>query len=164
MAALNKKRHVEAVKRFIDNERPFLGICVGMQVLFEQGTEFEEIAGFGLLKGRVEAIPLETDQNYRHKVPHIGWTELLFPDHRPEGERSILDKLGRQASTYYVHSYQCRPTHTEEILAYAAYDGHKITGAIQRHNIIGCQFHPEKSGLVGLEILRNFLGLREQTS
>jgi len=164
MAALEKCAHVAAVTQFINSQRPLLGICVGMQVLYQLGTEFEEVEGFGVLQGTVEALSPESAEGEPHKVPHIGWTELLFPDHRPTGKRSILDDLVEHASAYYVHSYHCKPKAGEDVLAYADYDGQTLTAAVQKDNIIGCQFHPEKSGEVGLAILRNFLGLKTDKS
>lgn len=157
MAALEEHSHVTAVTEFISTERPLLGICVGMQVLFERGTEFEEMEGIGVLKGIVEAVPPESNEAIPHKVPHIGWTELLFPDHRPAGKRSILSNLIEHASTYYVHGFHCKPRSEEDLLAYADYDGQTLTAAVQKDNVIGCQFHPEKSGEVGLAILKNYL-------
>lgn len=132
------------------NKKPLLGICLGMQVLFEKGCEFTEMKGLGLIPGRVDLIRFREGESY--KLPHIGWNqlEILKPS-------ALLKGLKTGDSVYFVHSYMAY-TDPEFITAVCDY-GRPVTAFVERGNVYGAQFHPEKSGEVGLEILRNFGGL-----
>lgn len=142
---------------FVATGRPFLGICVGMQLLFDYSLEFGKHAGLGLIAGHVERIPAEDSRGAR-KVPHVGWSELLMPDGRQDWNGTILeDAVPGESAAYFVHSYSCIPSDPACCLAEADHDGFRITAAVGRDNIVGCQFHPEKSGRVGLQIIERFL-------
>lgn len=127
--------------------KPVLGICLGMQLLFDWGEENERCEGLGLVSGSVERIQTP------RKLPHIGWNQLEFPRKSP-----LFHGLEPGAFVYFVHSYHACPADPADILATTEY-GASVVAAVGRGNVYGCQFHPEKSGEVGLEILRNFRGL-----
>lgn len=131
--------------------RPFLGICVGMQLLADRGREFETVAGLGWIPGEVVAIGA-TDPSL--KIPHMGWNELL-----PVRQHPVLDGLGRGTHAYFVHSYRFRPENTADLIAETDYGG-KLAAVIGRDNLIGTQFHPEKSQTAGLRLIANFLRWR----
>ncbi len=144
---------------FAGGDRPFLGICVGLQMMFDYSLEFGTHAGLGLIPGRVAAIPTHDDAGDR-KVPHIGWGALALPSGRRDWDATILDRLapGRDAA-YFLHSFACEPAQAGDRLAVTDYAGVEICAAVMRDNLVGCQFHPEKSGPVGLTILERFLSL-----
>lgn len=156
MRTLADRGLADAVKSFVPTGRPFLGICVGMQLLFDYSLEFGRHEGLGLIPGHVAAIPL-MDENGNRKVPHIGWSRLLRPSARATWNDTVLTGLADDASAYFVHSYACLPREEGWRLADAEYQGITICAAIQRDNITAFQCHPEKSGRVGLRILENFL-------
>jgi imidazole glycerol-phosphate synthase subunit HisH len=126
---------------------PLLGICVGMQALFDVGAEMGEHAGLGLLPGRVqrfaESLPV--------KIPHTGWNQLTV-----RKDASLFSQIEDGAYVYFNHSYYCQPWNSSDVIATIDY-GIQYACAVQRENIFGVQFHPEKSQTVGLQILRNFL-------
>lgn len=125
-------------------KKPLLGICLGMQMLFETGFEFEEVPGLGLLAGDVDTIPAGD-----RKLPHMGWNSLKFLNPSP-----LLEGVEEGSYVYFVHSYMAFPD-DENIAAYCEY-GAKVPAFVQNGLVFGTQFHPEKSGDVGLTILRNF--------
>ena len=148
----------EPVIEFAQSGSPFLGICVGMQLLFECSLEFGCHQGLGILQGRVEAIPPDPSPEVRRKVPHIGWSVLELPSGRTGWEETVLAGVEEgKPSMYFVHSYGCRPMDDSDRLADVSYRGYRICAAVQRENVIGFQSHPEKSGPTGLAILANFL-------
>ena len=128
--------------------RPFLGICVGMQLLADIGREFGEHKGLGWIGGEVVRIA-PTDAAL--KIPHMGWNELAFARAHP-----LLDGIAPGANVYFVHSYEFHTRDTKDVIATTEYGG-AITAMIGRDNIAGTQFHPEKSQAVGLKLLANFL-------
>jgi glutamine amidotransferase len=130
---------------------PFLGICVGMQLLATTGHEFGDHPGLGWISGDVVHIE-RSDPSL--KIPHMGWNELTILKPHP-----LLDDLGDQPNTYFVHSYEFRASHRAHVLATTDYAG-EIAAVIGRDNIAGTQFHPEKSQAVGLRLLANFLAWR----
>jgi glutamine amidotransferase len=147
----------DAVREFAATGRPFLGICVGMQLLFDYSLEFGKHEGLGLISGHVAPIP-ETDGNARRKVPHIGWSPLLRPPSVESWGGTVLEDCepGR-SSFYFVHSFNSIPDSPASVLAEADYAGFPICAAIRQDNITGFQCHPEKSGTAGLEVLARFL-------
>lgn len=153
MAGLRERGLVEPVREVAASGRPVLGICLGMQLLLEEGAEFGRHEGLGLIKGRTVAFP--RPEGARLKVPHVGWNAL-------RGERwegTPLGGLPPEAQVYFVHSFVAEPADPAHALATARYGGRDFCAALRKGNIFGCQFHPEKSGPVGLRILANFLGL-----
>ncbi len=130
---------------------PFLGICVGMQLLATVGREFGETPGLGWIDGEVVKL---TPSDLSLKIPHMGWNELTILRPHP-----LFDGIEKSAHAYFVHSYGFEAEDAEAVLATTDYGG-PVTAAIGRANIVGTQFHPEKSQAVGLRILQNFLGWR----
>ena len=138
----------EIVKEEAMNGKPLLGICLGMQMLFEKSYEYGETKGLGLLKGEIRPIADVIDKNL--KIPHIGWNALKF-----NGERSPLFKYINEGDfVYFVHSFYAAGC-DDSLIATSEYSC-DITAAVGKGNIFGCQFHPEKSGQVGLNILKAF--------
>ncbi len=146
----------QVLKKIADRKIPLMGICLGMQLLFDEGDEFTLTKGLGLIPGRVTAIPNITVTGKLQKIPHIGWNSLLSMDEQKNWEDSILKDLKLGDAVYFVHSFMATPNDRDHRIADCDYGGHKITSVVRNNNIIGCQFHPEKSGEVGLKILRNF--------
>ena len=134
----------------INNGKPFLGICVGMQLLANGGVEHGKTDGFGWIEGSVEKISNCSTPDL--KVPHMGWNDLVLdkPSH------PILDEIKNGDHAYFVHSYHYKVKDEDELLAHVNYGG-SIAAVIGRDNIVGTQFHPEKSQSVGLKIIENFL-------
>ncbi len=137
---------IEQVKKGI----PLLGVCLGMQMLFEESLEYGKHKGLGLLKGRVVAIDLPQ----QYKIPHIGWNALRFVKESP-----LLKYISPNDCVYFVHSY-CAVDCSESLIATTEY-GKELTAMVGAGNVYGCQFHPEKSGEVGLNILKSFTQLGE---
>jgi glutamine amidotransferase len=157
MAGLKRHGLDEAVKAFAATGRPFLGICVGLQMLFDESEEFGSHAGLGLIPGRVLRIPAQGSAGQAHKVPHIGWAALL-PASKAAWQGTPLARTPPGASAYFVHSYAGHPAISAHRLAECDYDGLALLAAARKDNITGCQFHPEKSGPLGLGILQDFIG------
>ena len=156
---LERRELVRPILDFIASGRPLLGICVGMQMLMEVGEEFGEHAGLAVVPGRVRAIPATGADGRPHKIPHIGWNELVKPSAATQWSGTILDGVPERSSCYFVHSFTAEPTDARYRLADCDYDGRCVSAALRAGNVYGTQFHPEKSGEMGLRILRNFLKL-----
>jgi glutamine amidotransferase len=159
MKGMAQRGQIEPVKRYVASGRPFLGVCVGMQLLMDVGEEFGEHAGLGIIPGRCKAIPATTADGRPHRVPHIGWNALVAPQGGADWSQGLLAGLPGQPAVYFVHSYAPVPAEDRHRLADCDYDGHRISAVIHSGNVHGCQFHPEKSGPNGLRILANFLAL-----
>lgn len=157
--ALRMSGFVEPLRAHVRAGKPLLGICVGMQMLFDGSEEFGNHDGLGLLPGRVRRIPDVAADGRRLKIPHIGWSALEVPTEAgaDRWEDTILEGIATDASVYFVHSYTGWPDNPSDRLADAFHGGQRICAAIQHDNISGTQFHPEKSGTVGLRIIRNFV-------
>ncbi len=151
MAQMRAQELVEPLKAAMAAGMPYLGICVGMQMLYEVGEEMGEHEGLGILEGRVVRFPHFRDR----KVPHMGWNQLNM-----KVKSDLLCGLDEKSYAYFVHSYYCAPTASETVAASVDY-GVEFAAAVQRDNIYGVQFHPEKSQNTGLRILANFLKLKE---
>lgn len=136
--------------------KPILGICLGMQLLATSSEEFGQHSGLGLIPGDVKAIPRTDVEGDTLKVPFIGWASLILNPQHPNGE-SILDGASGK-SVYLVHSFQLQPSNPEHRLASYSVGGRMITAAVRHGNVTGVQFHPEKSGTVGLQIIKEFIG------
>ncbi len=140
------------IKKLAQEGRPILGICLGMQMLFERSYEYGEHKGLGLLKGEVVPMAGEIPENL--KIPHIGWNALHFQKENP-----LLRYIKEGDCVYFVHSYYASGCE-DSLIATAEY-GKELTAAVAKGNIMGCQFHPEKSGEVGLKILKAFCEMEE---
>ena len=132
--------------------KPFLGICLGMQMLFEKSYEYGEYEGLGLINGTVEEIKKYISKNSDLKIPHMGWNSLIINDSFKDDK--ILKDVNDNEYVYYVHSYFAK-TDMKNIVAYSEY-GTKIPGIVKNENVYGMQFHPEKSGDTGLKLLKNW--------
>lgn len=132
--------------------KTFLGICLGMQMLFEKSYEYGEYEGLGLINGTVEEIKKYIPENSDLKIPHMGWNSLAINDGFKDDK--ILKNVDNNEYVYYVHSYFAK-TDMKNIVAYSEY-GTKIPGIVKNENVYGMQFHPEKSGDTGLKLLKNW--------
>ena len=152
-AALAETGMDAAIKAEIDAGAPFLGICLGMQVLMDVSYEFGEHKGLGLIPGAVRKFP-DSHPERGFKIPHMGWNDVVLSSEK--APHPVLAPLsGKQV--YYVHSYYCAPENPEHLLAACAYGDYPFAAAIGRDNIVGVQFHPEKSQKAGLALLEAFL-------
>ena len=136
------------------NGKPFLGICLGMQMLFEKSYEYGEFEGLGLIKGTVEEIKKHIPKNSDLKIPHMGWNNLKINDEFRNDKILKNVNVENEEYVYYVHSYFAK-TDMKNIIAYSEY-GTKIPGIVKNKNVYGMQFHPEKSGDTGLKLLKNW--------
>lgn len=157
MEALQELGLVDALRELADRQIPLLGICLGMQLLFEQSEEFGLTRGLGFIPGYVIPIPAVSLAGQRQKIPHVGWSALYPSSGLDNWEGTLLQDISSGEATYFVHSYMAVPDNITHSIAETQYGGHKICAVTKRDQITGCQFHPEKSGSVGLEILRNFV-------
>lgn len=132
----------------IEKGKPFIGICLGMQLLFDKSYENGEYDGLGLVPGQVKRFEVTG-----LKVPHMGWNDLIIKDN------ALFQNDGNDKYVYFVHSYHATDVPKEYVIGEADY-GYKFTAAVQKDNIYGLQFHPEKSGDVGLDMLKRFGGLK----
>lgn len=155
--ALHARGLADPMREFAATGRPFLGICVGMQLLFDYSLEFGRHEGLGLIPGHVAAIPASDDGGTR-KVPHIGWSPLLIPEGRNGWAGTLLEGAEPGVSSaYFVHSFNCVPTDPGPRLAEADYAGFRVCAAVEKDNVTAFQCHPEKSAEVGLRIVERFL-------
>jgi len=158
MAGLRDSAMVEPIVAHCRADRPFLGICVGMQMMMEESEEFGLHPGLGLLSGRVRAVPATGADGRVHKIPHIGWSRLM-PGPGADWEKTPLSATRPGDSVYFVHSFSAHPDGDDTVVAVTDYDGCSIAAVIGAGRVFGCQFHPEKSGPVGLGILARFMEL-----
>jgi glutamine amidotransferase len=158
MAALGEGSLIDPVRQFAESGRPFLGICLGMQMMMDQSEEFGQHEGLGLIAGRVTEIPNQSVEGVVHKIPHIGWNTISPPDWGGWHDGIFADSEPFCA-VYFVHSYRAEPEDDSKIFAECRYGGHRIVAAIGDGPLVGCQFHPEKSGPVGLQIIKSFMSL-----
>ena len=142
---------IDPIKEFIDSGRPFLGICLGLQVLFEESEEAPGVKGLGLIKGRVIKFP--DFKNEGLKVPHMGWNQVTIKKDIP-----ILEGVPQNSWFYFVHSYYSKPE-DDNVSAVKTFYGLEFTAAVAKDNIFASQFHPEKSSTLGLKIIQNFSAL-----
>ncbi|MEZ4518412.1 MAG: imidazole glycerol phosphate synthase subunit HisH [Chloroflexota bacterium] len=154
MGALRHQGLDEAARTAVASGTPLLGICLGMQFLFDISEEMGEHAGLGVIPGRVvrfEPPPADPAETAVLKVPHMGWNEIHH-----DGTHPLLAGVPEGGHGYFVHSYYCRPEQASDTVAQTDY-GTDFTSVVGRDNVMGIQFHPEKSQSVGLRILRNFV-------
>ena len=147
MEKLHQYGLVDVIYQIVEKGTPFLGICLGLQLMFESSEESPGVKGLGLLKGRIVRIP-EADGL---KVPQIGWNDLRFPK-----ESRLFKGFSGGEYVYFVHSYYLQAEDENDVAATTEYGVH-IHAAVERGNVFACQFHPEKSADVGLQILKNFV-------
>ena len=136
-----------------------LGICLGMQMLLDGSVEFGNTEGLGIIPGSVVPVPSTTTNGFSQKIPHIGWNNLVLPPGFENWEETLLQEVNPGEAVYFVHSFMAVPKNPKHCIANCLYGGVPVPAIIGQDNIYGCQFHPEKSGVVGLKILRRFLSL-----
>ena len=152
MAELERRGLAQAVRDYAAGGRPLLGICLGMQLLFDGSDEFGAKEGLGLISGWVKQVPLQPGI----KLPHIGWSPIRPADGR-KWAGTVLDAVPAGSDVYFLHSFHGEPSDPGRCLAQTPYGDSPFCSVVQQRNIVGCQFHPEKSGRIGLGILQRFL-------
>jgi imidazole glycerol-phosphate synthase subunit HisH len=157
MAELRAQGLDDVVREIAARGVPLLGICLGMQMLLDESEEFGTTAGLGLIPGRVIPVPAVTASGLPQKIPHIGWNALVPPRGGNGWSGTLLRHSKPQDAVYFVHSFMAQPTHPSHRIADCVYGGAAVSAVIGHRNVLGCQFDPEKSGPVGLNILRAFL-------
>ena len=161
MAELRTRGLDEVTREIAAMGVPLLGICLGMQMLLDESEEFGITPGLGLIPGRVIPVPPVTVSGDPQKIPHIGWNALALPPGRSSWADTVLRRVRPGDSVYFVHSFMAEPADLRHRVANCSYGGVTISAVIGNRNVLGCQFHPEKSGAVGLNILQAFLSLAE---
>ena len=151
MEKLKKYGLVEVIREVVANNIPFLGICLGLQLMFESSEESVGVEGLGILEGKVTKIPEAPGL----KIPHIGWNSLSFPN-----KGRLYEEIDENAYVYFVHSYYLQAKDSDIVTATTQY-GTLIHASVEKGNVFACQFHPEKSSDVGLTILKNFIHINK---
>ena len=151
MEKLKSYNLIQTIYDYADSGKPFLGICLGLQLMFKESEESPGVTGLGLLDGRIERIPGTDAEGNSYKVPHIGWNSLeVNPKSR------LLSGVAENSYVYFVHSYYLKADNPEDVAARTVYNV-SIDAAVEKGNIMASQFHPEKSGRAGLEFLKECL-------
>lgn len=145
-----------AIHAFIGSGRPFLGICLGMQLLMSEGEEFGRHEGLGVFKGKVVRFPARVADNTVIKVPQVGWNRIRKAPGGADWNGSILDRIRDGERVYFVHSFYPCPGDSSAILSMTDYEGVGYCSGMRRDNVTAVQFHPEKSGACGIEIYKSF--------
>jgi imidazole glycerol-phosphate synthase subunit HisH len=157
MQSLHNLELVDAIVKVANQGVPLLGICLGMQMLLDESDEFGVAQGLGLIPGRVEKFPIGKNDHNPIKVPQINWHELVPSISKIAWKNSLLNNQRPNDAVYFVHSFVAKPLNNNHILADYICGGNRVPAVIVKDNIMGCQFHPEKSGKVGLDILNFFM-------
>jgi len=158
MENLKKNKLDEIISKIKEKQIPIFGICLGLQLFFEESEEFGISKGLSVINGRVEKLPFKTITNQKLKIPSIGWYDLEV--HKKISNKifsNFFKEFDEKNKFYFVHSYFVKPKDKEDIMATYNFGGHKIPAIVSKNNFIGCQFHPEKSGEQGLKLINNFI-------
>jgi glutamine amidotransferase len=150
MANLERYELIESIRSSVQSGKPFLGICLGLQLLFTDSEEFGLHKGLGIIPGRVRRFTLDKHEGVCLKIPHMGWNQVNFQRACP-----LFDGIADGANWYFVHSYFVDPSDRQITTTTTTY-GIPFVSSISRDNVVACQFHPEKSQTVGLQLIRNF--------
>lgn len=161
MEEIRARNLIAPIEKAAASGRPFIGICLGMQLLFEESREFGRHAGLGLLNGDVVRFDETRDEGLRSKVPQVGWNRIAPPADNGQGgwTGSLLDGIPPDSYVYFLHSFYVRPRDPGVRLALTSYGGERYCSAVQNGNVAAFQFHPERSGPIGLAIFRNLARL-----
>ena len=162
MQGLEQLGLMEPIKQKAEQGTPLLGICLGMQMLFDESEEFGLHKGLGLIPGRVVRIPEQDAGGRPQRVPHISWDPLYPAGGRTDFAGTALQDVQPGQECYFIHSYEAKPATETYRLADTIYGGRNVCAAAQKGSVLGTQFHPEKSGPVGLSIIKAYLKLCEQ--
>ena len=157
MSELINRRLDVTIRELASIEVPLLAICLGMQLLFEYGEEYGISAGLGVIPGGVISIPSSSEMGAILRVPHIGWNSLSALNHDSRWDDTVLQGIKPGSAVYFNHSFMVIPDDDSHLKAVSSYGGHLVSAVVQRGSVTGCQFHPEKSGEIGLTILKNFV-------
>ncbi len=143
----------DVIRQYANTGKPLIGVCLGMQMLFDSSNEFQDTKGIGLIPGKVEKLPVLDD--YLHKLPHVSWNEIeVIKGH---SNNIISDVDG--SDMYFVHSFYATPDSFENVLSTTNYSGFEFCSTVKKGNIYGCQYHPEKSSEQGLKVISNFIDI-----
>ncbi len=156
MDNLNRLDLISPIKDFVSSGKPFLGICLGLQLLFTESEEFGYSKGLNLVEGNVVKFPNTTSDGKILKVPQIGWNHIYEPKNENHWSDSILKDTTSKEFMYFVHSYYIKPADEKDILTMTNYEGIEYCSGVKKNNITAFQFHPEKSGIEGIKIYRNW--------
>ena len=159
MSNLSKYGLLDIIYEYVQANKPFLGICLGMQMLLEQSEEFGITKGLGLIEGSVIKLPVQNSEH--EKLPHVSWNEIVQPKNI-SWDNTILDGIDNKSDMYFVHSYVAVPKNENNILSTTLYSDYNFCSSVQKNNIYGCQFHPEKSAKEGIKIIQNFINLSKE--
>ncbi len=158
MEYIEKKKLNETIERVKEKKIPLFGICLGLQLFFDESEEFGPAKGLSLIKGNVKNLPKNSKKNEKLKVPNMGWFKLdLKKEFKSKTFYKFINSLNEKDFYYFVHSYFVKPNDATSVVATYDFGGHQIPAIVSKDNLIGCQFHPEKSGKKGLELISNFL-------
>ena len=155
MEKLRELNIIEPLREAVDAGKPLMGICLGMQLLFDESEEFGTHQGLGLLPGKIRRIPDQGELDKRLRVPNVGWNTVSLSDSADDAD--VMDGIPAESFFYFVHSYFCAPDNDGDSLLETQYGDVRYCCAAQRNNILGVQFHPEKSGPMGLRLYHNWL-------
>ena len=158
MANLRKFDLTDAMQEFIKSGKPFMGVCLGLQLLFTTSFEFGRHQGLGVIKGKVKKFPQKNNHQQNIKVPQIAWNQISYTqDTQANWQASPLKTIKNHQYMYFVHSYYVEPDDKQVICSSTNYSGFKYCSSVIKKNIFAVQFHPEKSGPKGIEIYKNWL-------
>jgi len=157
MQELSKLGMPDAIREIAFRGRPLLGICLGMQLLFDLGEENGITSGLGIIAGSVSLIQRATHDHVSVRIPHIGWNGIFKLDSKEVWGHDVLNGVEEGDEVYFNHSFRAETKVPESTIAFCGYGSQQIAAVVMNEKTIGCQFHPEKSGEIGLKILRNFV-------
>ena len=158
MHNLEKLDLISPIKDFVATNKPFLGVCLGLQLLFEESEEFGANKGLGLVKGVVKKFPNQFENNHNIKVPQISWNTIAKPNNENADlwRNTPLSDIPEHSFMYFVHSFFVQPSEKQDIITETTYENIKYCSGIKKNNIFATQFHPEKSAKLGLQLYKNW--------
>ena len=157
MTQVKERGLLKTLKNIKNTNKKLLGICIGMQILFDYSLEFGKNDGLGLISGNVIPIPSYSAEGKKITIPQMGWNSLVLGNYSNGWEDTLLKNNSPLDEVYFIHSFMAVPSNINNRVADCIYEGHKIAAFVKNKNICGCQFHPEKSGKLGLKILKEFI-------
>ena len=160
METIEKRKLIETLDQVKEKKIPLFGICLGLQLFFDESEEFGPSKGLGLISGNVKKLPTNSKEKEKPKIPNMGWFKLnLNKQFTNKHFSKFVNSLNEKDLYYFVHSYFVNPSEKTNIVATYNFGSHEIPAIVSKDTLIGCQFHPEKSGKKGLELISNFLKL-----